>query len=677
MISRKGLPLNPRLVQIAWFCLVLCLIIAAAASRFHELTKFSLRDDEAVASEISAVPLSELLQTIQERHSTPALYPLALWLAQKVEISTFSVRVLPAAASALSVAAMLLLFPAAGLRRDAVLPAALLALVSVAALRHAHDAREYSIDALLAALMIAALLRALRDGKNAPLCATLFIAPLLQYGLVLFGAAVIGALLLARLFSGSVGPPPASASANKQGRAWLQRVVALALPAGFFLAGCALSYGTTGRHHLAKGFLNSGGYMRDYLYYPGSYDFLSTLSFASDQTWKMLNYHLPPLIAALTLTVLALWLVAGGVKSLLARGRAGNAEPAGPGAGIKAERVIFTLFLLALIIAIAAAVARLYPLGAVRQNIYLGPIAFIAAGCAISALGRTLSAFTPPAWLAPVLLIAAVGAIGYVHLRNNPYQSAGLLSLEKQNALPVISTLWRQANTGDQFFMSAERGSIVKFYLRRKLPVQLDNIHYGQQPCWDSDTSCAFEIVDKALHQLGPKASHWLVFHSWNANAVWQALEQSKELVSVTPVVSAGHTHLYRLSRPTAETNKLLALRPGAATFHSHRAVFWEAKAVNYVMEPCSVADIKDPFFLHIFPVDATNLPEFRQPYGFGNRDFHFRKYGSIVDGKCLATVPLPDYDIAEIKIGQFRLADGEALWRATLVGNPGPARTD
>lgn len=653
--------MNLRLAQVAWLCLVLCLIIAAAASRFHELAEFSLRHDEAMASEISAVPLSELLQNINKWHSTPTLYPLALWLTQKVETSTFSVRVLPAAASALSVAAMLLLFPAAGLRRDAVLPAALLALVSVAALRHAHDAREYSIDALLAALMIAALLRALRDGKNAPLCATLFIAPLLQYGLVLFGAA----LLVAQLFFG-----------KKQGRGWLRRAVALALPAGFFLAGCALSYATTGRHHLARESLGSGGFLRDY-YYQGSYDSLSMLSFANDQTWQMLNYHLPSFIAALTLMVLALWLVAGGVTSLLSRRRVNSVSPIGPDARIKAERVIFTLFLLALIIASAAAVARLYPLGAIRQTIYLGPIAFIAAGCAISVLGRILSAFTRPAWLAPALLIAAVGATSYVQLRDNPYQSAGPVPLEKQNTLPVISTLWRQANTGDQFFVSAERAPIVKFYIRHELQNQFDNNYYGKRPCWDSNESCAFEIVDTALYHLGPKASNWLIFHSAQTAAVWQALEQSKELVSVAPVITTGETQLYRLSRPTAEMNKLLALRPGEAAFHSRRAVFWDAKAVNYVKEPCSVADIQDPFFLHIIPVDVAALPESRQPYGFGNRDFHFRKYGSIVDGKCLATVPLPDYDIAEIKIGQFRLADGEALWRATLVGDAGPARTD
>ena len=553
--------LSQRLARVIWFCLVLCLIIAAATSRFHELDKFSLRYDEAVASEISAVPFSELLQNIKERGSTPALYPLALWLTQKVETSTFSVRVLPAAASALTVAAMLLLFPAAGLRRDAVLLAALLALVSVAALRHAHDAREYSTDALWAALMIASLLWALRDGKNAPLCATLFIAPLLQYGLALFGAAVIGTVLVAQLFSG-LANPLASASAKSQARGWLRRFVALALPTGFFLAGCALSYATTGRHHLARESLGSGGYLRDY-YHQGSYDFLSMLSFASEQTWEMLNYHLPPLVATLTLTVLTLWLVAGGVKNLAARRHPANAMRGGGGG--REERVIFSLFLLALTLASIAAVAGLYPLGAVRHSIYLGPIAFITAGCAISTLGRTLFAFMRPGWLAPALLIAAVGATGYVQLRDNPYQSAGLLPLENQNTLPVIATLRRQANTGDQFFVTSERAHTVKFYLRRKLQSQLDNNYYGKEPCWDSNASCAFEIVDKALYQLGDKASNWLVFHSALTAAVWRALEQREAPVSVTPVIVTGETQLYRLSRPAAEMNKPLALRPGDA----------------------------------------------------------------------------------------------------------------
>lgn len=658
--------LSQRLARVTWFCLVLCLIIAAATSRFHELAEFSLRHDEAVASEISASPLSELVQNLRERGSSPTLYPLALWLTQKVETSTFSVRVLSAAASALSVAAMLLLFPAVGMRRGAVLLAALLALISVAALRHAQDAREYSADALLAALMIASLLRALRDGKNAPLCATLFVAPLLQYGLILFGAAVIGAVLVAQVFSGMAGPPtPASAKT----RAWLRRFVALALPTGFFLAGCALSYGTTGRHHLAQGVLGGGGH------YSGSYDFLSMLSFAVRQTWEMLNYHLPPLVAILTLAVLALWFVASGVESLAARRRAVGA-PSAPVPWVKGERVVFTLFLLALILAVAAAVAKRYPLGATAQNIYLGPIAFIAAGCAVSALGRALFAFTRPPWLAPALLIAAIGATGYVQWRDNPYQSAGLSPLEKQNTLPVIATLWKQADTGDQFFVSNERAPIVKFYLRHDLGALLDNNYYGKRSCKNFDGSCAFEIVDKALYHLGDKASNWLIFHSAQTAAVRQALERREAPVSVVPVMTAGETQLYRLSRPTAEMNKLLALQPGKAALHSGRAVFWDGKALNYVMEPCSVADVKDPFLLHIVPVEARDLPERNRSRGFDNRDFHFRQHGSIIDDKCVAAAPLPDYDIAEINIGQFSLADGKTLWRMTLASDSGVAGT-
>ena len=71
--------------------------------------------------------------------------------------------------------------------------------------------------------------------------------------------------------------------------------------------------------------------------------------------------------------------------------------------------------------------------------------------------------------------------------------------------------------------------------------------------------------MDKALYQLGDKASNWLVFHSALTAAVWRALEQREAPVSVTPVIVTGETQLYRLSRPAAEMNKPLALRPGDA----------------------------------------------------------------------------------------------------------------
>ena len=147
-----------------------------------------------------------MVPNTRHRNSSPILYPLALWAVQKVDVSAFSIRVLPAAASVLTVAALLFLLPRAGVSRWATFLAALLATLSVAAIEHAQDAREYSIDALLAALMIAGLLWHLRHGRKALLCVSLFLAPLLQYGLVLFGVAVIGVA--------AVLPPPTSGRRN-------------------------------------------------------------------------------------------------------------------------------------------------------------------------------------------------------------------------------------------------------------------------------------------------------------------------------------------------------------------------------------------------------------------------------------------------------------------------------
>ena len=187
--------------RLAWYyAAAIGLLIVAAALRFYDLPEHYLRVDEAVAAHNSRGTLAEVIANTRAANSSPILYPLALWAVQQVAASAFSVRVLPAAASVLTVAAMLFLLPRAGVGRGAALLAALLATVSAAAIWHAQDAREYSIDALLAVLMIAGLLWYLRDGRKALLCASLFIAPLLQYGLVLFGVAVIGAAI--------VCPPP-------------------------------------------------------------------------------------------------------------------------------------------------------------------------------------------------------------------------------------------------------------------------------------------------------------------------------------------------------------------------------------------------------------------------------------------------------------------------------------
>lgn len=84
-----------------------------------------------------------------------------------------------------------------------------------------------------------------------------------------------------------------------------------------------------------------------------------------------------------------------------------------------------------------------------------------------------------------------------------------------------------------------------------------------------------------------------------------------------------------------------------------------------YIKDPCSTKDIEaDNFFVHITPVDKDELPEHRKKHGFDNLDFRFHDKGIMLSGKCLIVpVPLPDYGISAISVGQYIPEDAEPIW--------------
>ncbi len=90
--------------------------------------------------------------------------------------------------------------------------------------------------------------------------------------------------------------------------------------------------------------------------------------------------------------------------------------------------------------------------------------------------------------------------------------------------------------------------------------------------------------------------------------------------------------------------------------------VYRHEDRLTYLKEQCAETDTEPPFFLHLIPVDAADLPDHRRQYDFDNMDFHFDAYGFVDDGRCVATRRLPDYDIARIRTGQFT-AEGQ-LWK-------------
>ena len=97
-------------------------------------------------------------------------------------------------------------------------------------------------------------------------------------------------------------------------------------------------------------------------------------------------------------------------------------------------------------------------------------------------------------------------------------------------------------------------------------------------------------------------------------------------------------------------------------------ALYIQDNRLIYSRETCAAADTAAGFFLHIVPEDPADLPADRRPAGFAHRDFAFARWGGPFDGKCLATVPLPEYPIAAIRTGQ------EGIWEVDLYPPADPA---
>ena len=95
--------------------------------------------------------------------------------------------------------------------------------------------------------------------------------------------------------------------------------------------------------------------------------------------------------------------------------------------------------------------------------------------------------------------------------------------------------------------------------------------------------------------------------------------------------------------------------------------VYFTDGTVYYFKEQCDGSNLTKRLFLHVFPATVDDLPDHRRQHGFDNFDFVVLDRGLLIDGKCLASVDLPQYDIASFRTGRVG-ADGEWVWNAGQV---------
>ena len=100
----------------------------------------------------------------------------------------------------------------------------------------------------------------------------------------------------------------------------------------------------------------------------------------------------------------------------------------------------------------------------------------------------------------------------------------------------------------------------------------------------------------------------------------------------------------------------------GVPIVRANYNLYLKGGSLVYSKDECRPLDSKAHFILHIEPASQDDLREHGKSLGFdvrahvrfrGNRDFRFGDRGVRFDSKCLLTVPLPEYEIAAVTVGQ------------------------
>ena len=98
--------------------------------------------------------------------------------------------------------------------------------------------------------------------------------------------------------------------------------------------------------------------------------------------------------------------------------------------------------------------------------------------------------------------------------------------------------------------------------------------------------------------------------------------------------------------------------------------VYMDGAVLTYIRESCARVHAHARFFLHVTPADPRDLPRARRRAGFDNLDFRLEDGGARFDGRCVARVRLPAYDIADVRTGQYD-PSATALWTVEFQAAP------
>lgn len=154
------------------------------------------------------------------------------------------------------------------------------------------------------------------------------------------------------------------------------------------------------------------------------------------------------------------------------------------------------------------------------------------------------------------------------------------------------------------------------------------------------------------------------VFHSATATDL-------RVLPGLEPLAEFEDGIIFRINKsyiPDIESyrSEYATIRSRQPTVDTPFILYLSGDRLTYIKEQCIDADTDQPFILHVIPNDLRSLSEEGKRNGFDTLDFTFDQYGVRFDGKCMATVPVPQYLINSIRTGPLE-SDGEIAWQVTF----------
>ena len=459
-----------------------------------------------------------------------------------------------------------------------------------------------------------------------------FVAPLVQYGLVLFGIAVLGTIVVIEGRTIWIRRATVRDGLRFRGGWVWQRIVRLIWPGVSFAAGSVVSYAVTLRHQWDPSRLGSGGYLAPH-YYQGEYsDVRSLIEFALNNTWEMMRYHMPEPTAALGLAAFGIYVVVSLRKVRL--------------------DTLAILFMLSITVAVCAAVLGLYPFGSARSSMYIAPIVFLAFGHALSTIGKDVSRLARRAWTAHAGMALAACVIVFF----------GIGAIDDDNMRPhfepvsrPLAILEERMQEGDVVYST--HFLAMEFYHQQKPNNYYYSKHYGR--------SCSIPLnhlrgcVEDILEEVNtPTDRLWILAGGLRIDMLEEIHEEFHAGDPIEHVFDGRISDLYlleayrlfdRLRKPPGSLK-----REGERIIRSKFDVYLRESHLVYVKEPCSLSDLEQRFFLHVTPVDVDDISDDRKQYGFENLDFVFAVNGAILDARCVAVLDIPRYDIQRISTGQY-----------------------